>query len=54
MGALFEFKGCNREVFEYIFFSDFIVYWIYNKGDRYIEMGYMNIEVFRYSILVIM
>lgn len=54
VGAPFEPKGCNREVFEYTPLSDLTVHWTYNKGDRHIEMGYMNIEVLRYSILATM
>ena len=54
MGAPFEPKGCDREVFEYTPLSDLTVHWTYNKGDRHIEMGYMNIEVLRYSILATM
>ena len=27
------------------------MHWTYNKGDAFIEMGYMNIEVLRHSIL---
>ncbi len=54
MGAPFEPKGCDREVFEYTPLSDLTVHWTYNKGDKIIEMGYMNVEVLRYSILATM
>ena len=51
MGAPFGPTGCNREDFEYTPLSELKVHWTYNKGDRLIEMGYMNVEVLRYSIL---
>ena len=54
IGAPFEPKGCDREVFEYTPLSDLTVHWTYNKGDKIIEMGYMNVEVLRYSILATM
>lgn len=49
--VLFDLKGCEKEIFDYIVLSEVNVYWIYNKGDVFIEMGFMNIEVLRYSIL---
>ena len=54
VGAPFEPNGCDREVFEYTPLSNLTVHWTYNKGDKIIEMGYMNVEVLRYSILATM
>ena len=54
MGAPFEPKGCDSEHFEYTPLSELKVHWTYKKGDRLIEMGYMNVEVLRYSILATM
>lgn len=54
VGAPFEPTGCDREHFEYTPLSELKVHWTYNKGDRLIEMGYMNVEVLRYSILATM
>ena len=54
MGASFEPKGCDNKTIEYTALSDINVHWTYNKGDAFIEMGYMNIEVLRHSILATM
>lgn len=54
VGAPFEPEGCNNTTFEYTPLSDIKVHWTYNKGDAFIEMGYMNIEVLRHSILAAM
>lgn len=49
--APFEPKGCDKDIFNYTALSDVNVHWTYNKGDALIEMGFMNIEVLRHSIL---
>lgn len=54
MGAPFEPNGCDNNTIGYTALSDVNVHWTYNKGDAFIEMGYMNIEVLRHSILATM
>ena len=49
--APFEPKGCDEDIFNYKALSDVNVHWTYNKGDALIEMGFMNIEVLRHSII---
>lgn len=49
--APFEPKGCDKDIFKYKALSDVNVHWTYNKGDALIEMGFMNIEVLRHSII---
>lgn len=49
--APFDPKGCEKETFDYTALSEVNVHWTYNKGDALIEMGFMNIEVLRHSIL---
>ncbi|KAK3745071.1 hypothetical protein QZH41_014551 [Actinostola sp. cb2023] len=43
----FEPIGCEHATFEYTPMSKVNVQWTYKKGDRLIEMGFMNIEKFR-------
>lgn len=47
----FEPVGCENETFEYTPMSKVKVHWTYNKGDRIIEMGYMNVERLRKMFL---
>lgn len=54
VGAPFEPNGCDNNTMGYTALSDVNVHWTYNKGDAFIEMGYMNIEVLRHSILATM
>ena len=49
----FQDTGCNNTSFEYTPLSDIDVHWTYKKGDKTIDMGYMNIEVLRKNILYI-
>lgn len=49
----FKPEGCN-ETLNYTPLSDVEVHWTYQKRDAYIEMGYMNVEVMRHSLLATM
>ena len=49
----FKPEGCN-ETLNYTPLSEVEVHWTYQKGDAYIEMGYMNVEVMRHSLLATM
>ena len=51
VGGSFEPKGCEKQNFTYTTLDDVEVHWTYKKGDKVIEMGYMNIEELRDSIL---
>lgn len=37
---IFNNFSCENEIYEYRLFSEVKVYWIYNKGDKIIDMGY--------------
>ena len=39
--------GCAAQPFAYTSLAEVDVMWTYNKGDRFIAMGYMNVETFR-------
>ena len=47
----FKPTGCESETFEYTPMSKVNVHWTYKKGDRVIEMGYLNIEKLRKMLL---
>ena len=44
-------RGCDEAKFEYTPLSKVRVHWTYNKGDSVIEMGYMNVEMLRMSVV---
>lgn len=44
-------RGCDEATFEYTPLSKVRVHWTYNKGDSVIEMGYMNVEMLRMSVV---
>ena len=46
----FSREGCDKATFQYTPLSKVRVHWTYNKGDRVIEMGYMNVEMLRLSV----
>lgn len=47
----FEPIGCDTATFEYTPMSNVNVQWTYKKGDKIIEMGFMNIAKFRKTLL---
>ena len=47
----FSQDGCDKATFEYTPLSKVQVHWTYNKGDKVIEMGYMNVETVRLSVI---
>lgn len=47
-------EGCEKEHFQYTPLSDIDVHWTYNKGDKTIDMGYINVEVLRSNLLTIL
>ena len=49
----FEDTGCEDASFEYTPLSAIDVHWTYKKGDKTIDMGYINVEVLRKNLLEI-
>lgn len=49
----YEDKGCEDEDFQYTPLSDIDVHWTYKKGDRTIDMGYINIQVLKNNLLTV-
>ena len=47
----FQDSGCKNTSFDYTPLSAIDVHWTYKKGDKTIDMGYMNIEVLRNNVL---
>lgn len=47
----FKDTNCKDTTFIYTPLSAIDVHWTYNKGDRTVDMGYMNVEVLRTSVL---
>lgn len=47
----FEPTGCENETFEYTPMSKVDVHWTYKKGDKVIDMGYLNVETLRKLLL---
>ena len=43
----FQPTGCEDQTFDYTPLSAVNVTWTYNKGDKFVAMGYMNVEKFR-------
>ncbi|XP_031552932.1 uncharacterized protein LOC116290090 [Actinia tenebrosa] len=45
-------KGCDKADLDSVVTLDKVnVHWTYNKGDNFIEMGYMNVEMLRETLL---
>jgi len=47
----FEPVGCEKATFEYTPMSKVDVQWTYKKGDKIIQMGFMNIAKFRKMLI---
>ncbi|KAI8480454.1 hypothetical protein Bbelb_418250 [Branchiostoma belcheri] len=53
--AEFNDTGCDKEdIDKYTALSDVRLQWTYHKGDKVIDMGYMNVEILRKAFLGIM
>ena len=50
----FQDTGCEDAKFEYTPLSAIDVHWNYKKGDKTIDMGYVNIETIRRNLFVIL
>ena len=53
VNGTFDNTGCDKPL-DYTPISEINVHWTYEKGDATIDMGYMNVEVLRASILAMM
>ena len=49
----FKDTGCANATFDYTPLSDMNVHWTYQKGDRTIDMGYINLEIVRKNLIEI-
>nr|XP_006815947.1 PREDICTED: uncharacterized protein LOC100371409 [Saccoglossus kowalevskii] len=47
----FDDSDCDDATFNYTSLADIDVTWTYKKGDKTIDMGYMNIEIIRRNLL---